>query len=147
MRRSRQTCSAGASSRPGRFQSWRLNFNQGAFYADLDSALNYQLNGWDVIETRTREHAQRLADTLALAPLEDDTIPANSPGFRGEAAARAAVPVTYARRWMRSSSEPPARSLRIRWYHLRLWTLRDIRTASPLDKRQGSNPARSIALA
>lgn len=36
---------------PGQFQSWNLDFNQGAFHADHNSALNYQLNGWDVMET------------------------------------------------------------------------------------------------
>lgn len=38
-------------AQPGSFTNWSFNFNNGAFYADQFSALNYQLNGWDVMET------------------------------------------------------------------------------------------------
>jgi hypothetical protein len=38
-------------AQPGYFQYWSLDFNQGAFHADQDTALRYQIGGWDVMET------------------------------------------------------------------------------------------------
>ncbi len=37
-------------AQPGRFSDWSFDLNYGAFYADLGTTLNYQVNGWDVLE-------------------------------------------------------------------------------------------------
>ena len=39
------------AAQPGEFQSWGLGVNQGAFEADQDTAIHYQVGEWDVMET------------------------------------------------------------------------------------------------
>lgn len=38
-------------AQPGIFEEWSLDFNNGAFTADLSSSTHYPVNGWDVVET------------------------------------------------------------------------------------------------